>query len=248
MAPGTFVRNTIQASLKNTGEGWSYIWTAGGMGCWHPLKVLETSWVKSTWFSSWFRNSELFWLKIFGSSWASKLDSSSSRCSFGWFAAIAHGTEKFAFGHCRHCRPLGWEGDVAENDERKRPCWMVLIAIFIWSIAKFWSMWWNTPSGGWRCERSRSIRLSKLPSPSRKNPSIPSDRWGSVRGKSLFDFISALPGYSTLIKYFSSQVGRVLSPVFTEWEWRSMKTWVGNKAFLLHVDLVMSWAVNKVLF
>ena len=47
--------------------------------------------------------------------------------------------------------------------------------------------------------------------------SIPSDRWGSVRGKSLFDFISALPGYSTLIKYFSSQVGRV-RPVFTEWE------------------------------
>ena len=86
-----------------------------------------------------------------------------------------------------------------------------------------------------------------LPSPSRKNPSIPSDRWGLVRGKSLFDFISALPGYSTLIKYFSSQVGRVLSPVFTEWEWRSMKTWVGNKAFLLHVDLVMSWGLNKVL-
>ena len=33
------------------------------------------------------------------------------RCSFGWFAAIAHGTEKFAFGHCRDCRPLTWEGD-----------------------------------------------------------------------------------------------------------------------------------------
>ena len=41
---------------------------------------------------------------------------------------------------------------------------------------------------------------------------IRSDR--GVRGKSLFDFISALPGYSTLIKYFSSQVGRV-RPVFT---------------------------------
>ena len=209
MAPGTFVRNTIQASLKNTGEGWSYIWTAGGMGCWHPLKVLETSWVKSTWFSSWFRNSELFWLKIFGSSWASKLDSSSSRCSFGWFAAIAHGTEKFAFGHCRHCRPSGWEGDVGENDEPKRSLdgwfWSPFL---IWSTVKFWSMWWNTPSGDWRCERSRSIRLSKLPSPSR-DPFLRIG--GLVRGKSLFDFISALPGYSTLIKYFSSQVGSAAS-------------------------------------